>query len=109
MTACELIQQFGSDDFTSMLIIIAFDSNHIARRSAIDALAFNRSDASVKALKELLNSPDATVRTLTESALRRAYNSRGNAHGKRLFAHRFRLQIPRTWTPVLRQIPGSLN
>ena len=83
-------QQYADDRFTPRLIAIAKTPDSNARTGAIYALAFHRTDASVAALKELLQEPDPprrmgrTIREITEDAIRSAYTSRGNTEGRRL-------------------------
>ena len=83
-TAINLIGQFGGDEYTSQLIAIATSPGNFARDTAIYALTLNRTDEGVKTLKTLLNDPDPKVCTLTESAIRSAYTSRGNSRGRPL-------------------------
>ena len=83
-------QQYADDRFTTRLIAIATDPKTDARSQAIYALAFNRTDASVAALKGFLREPDPphpigrTIRQTTEHAIRTAYLGRGNTEGRRL-------------------------
>jgi hypothetical protein len=84
ITGVNLLEQFGSDDFTAQLIGIANDSSNFARDSAIYALALNRTDEGLKTLKSLLNSSDPKIRQATEEAIRWAYTSRGNSLGRPL-------------------------
>jgi len=84
LTGINVIEQFGSDDFTPQLIAIANDPGNIGRNSAIDALAMNRTDAGVAALNTLLNDPDLKVRDWAERAIRAAYTSRDNVRGRPL-------------------------
>ena len=61
---------YYDDAFTTRLIAIAVGTNtqSNARRAAMEALARNRTDAGVKALKTLLNDPDPdTGRTLANA------------------------------------------
>ncbi len=77
-------QQYANDVFTPRLIALAMVPGNSARTQAMDALAANRTDESVKALKSLLNDPDPTIRAETERAIRVAYNWRGIWQGRRL-------------------------
>jgi hypothetical protein len=77
-------QQHPNDTFSERLIAIAESPKAEGRHQAIFALAFNRTDTSVKALKKLLNDPDASVRDTTKLAIKVAYGSRGNAPGRRM-------------------------
>jgi hypothetical protein len=60
------------------------DAESKGRLQAIHALALNRTDESVKALKSLLYDPDKQMHDTAEQAVRIAYTSRGNAQGKPL-------------------------
>jgi hypothetical protein len=79
-----LIQQFGSEDFNDQVLAMATNSTETFRQSAIYALASNRSEAGVAALKTLLDDPDLTIRQCAETAIRNAYTSRGTLRGKPL-------------------------
>ncbi len=83
-TGISLLQQFGSDDYTSLLVGIATDSNQTGWQSAVYALAFNRTDKGLATLKSLLGSSDPQVRKMTEEAVRAAYTSRDGVQGKPL-------------------------
>lgn len=70
------------DEHMPQLIAIATDANRldperpfyaIERHRAIYAIAFNRTDEGVKALKGLLKDPADDIRRTTEEAIRRAY------------------------------------
>jgi hypothetical protein len=77
-------QQYDSDSFTSRLIALATEPNNPARLQAIYALAANRTDESVQALKSLLNDPDPKIREQTEQSIHVAYTSRGIWQGRPL-------------------------
>jgi len=71
-------QRYPDESFVPRLIAIATDPK-TATRAAIQALAHNRTDASVAALKKLLKEPDSvkidreSIRKITEDAIRSAY------------------------------------
>jgi beta-lactamase regulating signal transducer with metallopeptidase domain/HEAT repeat protein len=92
------------DSFTARLIAIASDPMAPAnsRGPAFEALARNRTDAGVKALKSLLNDPDPKISAMTEQAIRHAYTSRGNARGRPLRADDFdaKYQQPQLTPPM---------
>jgi hypothetical protein len=83
---------FYDDAFTSRLITIALDSNappnytdriigedlswNTVRAAAISALALNRTDAGVKALRSLLNDPDPQICVLLCQAIMGEFDSR---------------------------------
>jgi hypothetical protein len=75
-------QQYADDAFTPRLIALATEPQNAARVQAIYALAANRTDESVKALKVLLNDSDSKIREATESAIRISYSSRGIWQGR---------------------------
>jgi hypothetical protein len=77
-------QQYANDAFTPRLIALATESQNVARVQAIYALAANRTDESVKALKALLNDPDPKIREHTERAIHISYSSRGIWQGRPL-------------------------
>lgn len=75
-------QEHPHDGHIPALIVIATDANRpepnrafyaIERHRAIYAIAFNRTDEGVKALKGLLKDPDDDIRRTTEDAIRQAY------------------------------------
>jgi beta-lactamase regulating signal transducer with metallopeptidase domain len=84
---------YYEDSFASRLIAIAIDSNappnytgriigealswNTVRAPAMMALARNRTDAGVKALKSLLNDPDPQICVLLAQAILGGYNSKG--------------------------------
>jgi len=72
------------DSFTPRLIEIAKDPSTPARKVAIYALAMNRTDESVAALKSLLSGEDPAARDTAKAAIRAAYNYRGASQGRRL-------------------------
>ena len=75
-------QQYASDAFTPRLVALATAPGSTARVQAIYALAANRTDEGVKALKTLLNDDDPKIREATEQALRAAYCFRGIWRGR---------------------------
>jgi len=75
-------QEHPDDEHTQQLIAIATDANRpdpnrpfyaIERHRAIYAIAFNRTDEGVMALKGLLKDPNEDIRRTTKEAIRRAY------------------------------------
>jgi len=75
-------QEHPDDEHIPQLIAIATDANRpdpnrpfyaIERHRAIYAIAFNRTDEGVKALKGLLKNPANDIRRTTEEAIRGAY------------------------------------
>jgi hypothetical protein len=84
ITGVSLLEQFGSDDFTSQLISIATHTHNIAWQHAINALALNRTDDGVKALKSLLDSSNPEVRKQVGYAIRLAYTNRDHFRGRPL-------------------------
>ena len=68
---------YYDEAFTARLMAIATNSNATAssRGAAIDALAYNRTDAGVKTLKALLNDPDQQIWTPLAIALLNGYQS----------------------------------
>ncbi len=84
ITGVSLLEQFGSDDFTSQLIGIATDTHNIAWQHAINALALNRTDDGVKALKSFLDSSNPKVREQAGYTIRLAYTNRDHFRGRPL-------------------------
>lgn len=82
-------QRYGDDRWTVRLVAIATNTSALGRGQAIVALAMNRTDASVTALKHLLDDPDPTVRKITGDAIRTAYLYRGRATGRPLQSEDF--------------------
>lgn len=70
-------QQFSDDAFSSRLAAIASGTNSGARDQAIYALAANRTDQSVEALKSLLNESDPHIHMTVTNAIQTAYFYRG--------------------------------
>jgi len=75
-------QKHPDDEHMARLISIAMDPNRlrpdrpshaIERERAIYAIAFNRTDGGVEALKALLKDPDKGIRQTTQDAIRQAY------------------------------------
>ena len=75
-------QEHPHDEHMPQLIAIATDPNRpdpnrafyaIERRRAIYAIAYNRTDEGVNALRTLLEDPDKDIRKTTEYAIRQAY------------------------------------
>ena len=79
-------QSHPNDAFTPRLIAIATDKalDNNARSRAIYALAANRTDESVKALKSLLTDPDERICSGVKQAINTAYHYRGRWTGKPL-------------------------
>jgi len=84
ITGVNFLEQFYDDEFTPRLISIANDTDNFAWQSAVYALAYNRTDAGVNALKSLLNSSNPEVRSVAARAVRYAYTERGNIRGRPL-------------------------
>jgi hypothetical protein len=84
-----LALHFGDDALTPKLIALATKPGFKLRERAVWALAYNRTDESVKTLKTLLSDPDPKISKLAEEAIRYAYNSRGDARGRPLRADDF--------------------
>jgi hypothetical protein len=76
-------QSHPNDAFTPRLIVLASDNrlDENARIQAAYALAANRTDESVKALKSLLDDPDKRIRSGVKQAINTAYNYRGRWTG----------------------------
>jgi HEAT repeat protein len=68
-------QRYPDDRFMDRLIQIASSGSGAARRRAVFALANNRTDEGVRALRQLLQDPDLAIRTLTRDAIEIAYHS----------------------------------
>ncbi len=66
-------QRYPDDSYTPRLITIATDANSRAHWTAIDALAYNRTDEGVKTLRVLLNNMNQDMREAAAHAIRRAY------------------------------------
>lgn len=75
-------QKHPDDEHMSKLILIAMDHNRlrpdrhfsaVGRDRAIYAIAFNRTEEGVKALKALLKDSDRRIRQTTQHAIRQAY------------------------------------
>jgi hypothetical protein len=111
-------QEHPSDEYMPRLIAIATDPNKaglgryswIARARAIPALADNRTDEGVAALKALLNHPDAAVRRDANEAIRYAYR-RHPIYPERIDQEYTATLVkaasdrnPRTWTIALSEI-----
>ncbi len=77
-------QTHPNDSFTPRLIALATGAGNAARMQAIFALAANRTDDGVKALKVSLNDKDPHIRELTAQAVQAAYCYRGIWHGRPL-------------------------
>jgi beta-lactamase regulating signal transducer with metallopeptidase domain/HEAT repeat protein len=84
----KLASRYYDDAFTVRLIEIAMSNNSQldARYEAISALAYNRTDAGVKALKTLRNhDPDQQISEIVRSAIKNAlYGLGSDQPGKRL-------------------------
>jgi len=79
-----MAQQYADDFYTPRLIALATETNSPARHQAIYALAANRTDEGVTALKALLHDPDLRISQTASDAIKAAYNSRGFWQGRRL-------------------------
>jgi hypothetical protein len=86
-------QQYGDDSFMPRLIAIAMDKDNDARYQAFYALALNRTDESVEALKQLLL--DQQVQPFVAEAIRTAYLYRGNSQGRKLLPDDFPAEYQR--------------
>ena len=82
-------QHFSDNSFSSRLIAIATDPNSSARDQAIYALAANRTEGTVAALKLLLESNDPKIHATVTNAIRTAYFYRGIWTGTPLKADDF--------------------
>lgn len=69
-------QNFRDDRFNPRLVAIALDSKTPARHIAIHALAWNRTDEGVAALRKLLEDPEERIRKETADAIRSGYENR---------------------------------
>jgi hypothetical protein len=78
-------QRFGDDRFMGRLIAIASseDAGDI-RAAAIQAIAMNRTEEGVAAMRRWLSDRDPKIRDRTADAIRIAYRSRGFAQGRAL-------------------------
>ena len=76
-------QVHWDDRFTPRLSALALDPKSDARHQALWALVWNRTDAGVAALRQLLADPDEGMRKYTADAIRHAYRYPG-AKGRRL-------------------------
>jgi HEAT repeat protein len=74
-----LAMSYPDDAFTARLIAIAQTAGSNARAEAIRALAFNRTDSGVKALKTLMDDPDPQILGELATAVGIAYDSSTNA------------------------------
>jgi hypothetical protein len=71
-------QVYPNDEHAPKLIAIAMDPNSPARHQAIYAIAWNRTEQGVRALKQLLKDPDKDIRINTDHAIRSAYKRHSN-------------------------------
>jgi hypothetical protein len=88
----ELAAKYSDDAFTPRLIDIAMTPRNNARGAAITALAYNRSDEGVKALKTLLNDPHEEIWTSLADAIMNAYDWKDKPAGKPLRPEDFTAQ-----------------
>lgn len=88
-------QIYAHDALTPRLIALATDPQNPARLQALHALALNRTDDSVTALKEFLNGPDEKFRKRVADAIRSAYLHRGYARGRPLLKTDFEERFQR--------------
>jgi hypothetical protein len=97
-----LAQMFPDDTLTPKLVALAEDPKAPSRLIAIEALASNRTDDGVRALKTLLNSRDQKISKWTEDAIRSAYTSHGDGPGRPLRPDDFdpKYQHPEQPTPA---------
>jgi hypothetical protein len=79
-----LARMFPDDSLNPRLAALAQDRGAPGRCIAIYALALNRTDDGVRALKTLLNGPDRSISGWIEDAIRTAYTSRGDTPGRPL-------------------------
>ncbi|HEV2454602.1 MAG TPA: hypothetical protein VGY98_10085 [Verrucomicrobiae bacterium] len=76
-------QEEPDDAFTPRLIALALEGTSEAYRDpAIYALSFNRTDASVNALKSLLSNTNEDIRFMAKEAIREAYARGGHSKGR---------------------------
>ena len=95
-----LVEHFGGDTFTPQLVSLANAGQNVpARYTAIYALALNRTDEGVHALKELLHHNDPEIRQTTGKAIRYAYTERGNVRGKPLKPDDFDKKFQKSESP----------
>ena len=80
----DLATRFPDDAFTERLVVIAKTPRENAHIAAIDALAYNRTDEGVKALKELMGDPHQNLWTTLAFAIENAYNYRRDTMGRPL-------------------------
>jgi len=84
-----MAQQYADDSYTPRLIALATEANSPARQQAIYALAANRTDEGVGALKSLLHDPDLSISQAARNAIKTAYNYRGIWQGRPLKSEDF--------------------
>jgi hypothetical protein len=72
---------FPNDRFIPRLIFVAEDPKTRARETAMHALAGNRTDEGVAALRRLLDDPDEKVRVMAARAVHTGYRLRGRRKG----------------------------
>lgn len=78
-------QNYPDDAFMPRLIDIALNgTNDVSRFPAIYALSCNRTDASVEALRALLNSTNAEISSTAQGAIHQAYFRGGESKGRPL-------------------------
>jgi len=72
-TAAYAAQDYPDDAYMDKLIKLAQDANNPARHTAIWAVAYNRTDDGVAAIRGFLESEDDAIRESTERAIEQAY------------------------------------
>jgi hypothetical protein len=77
-------QGYPDDRFMQPLIELAMTGSAETRVRAVYALALNRTDAGVAALKSLRRDPDAEIRRVTDQAIEAAYRMSDAARGRPL-------------------------
>ena len=82
-------QRYPDDRFMPALIALALNGSGEARLRAIYAVAANRTDAGVDALRTLRRDADPEIRTTTERAIDLAYAMAGRGPGRPLRADDF--------------------
>ncbi len=80
---CLSAQNHPDDEYTARLIAIAEEPKSEAKSQAIYALAVNRTDDSVKALKRLLKSPEVGVSETAKHAIQHAYSRAAVLKGRK--------------------------
>jgi hypothetical protein len=84
LAGVNLARMFPDDILTPKLVALATNPQFTYRVNAIYALALNRTDDGVQALKTLLHGADQRISELTAEAIRSAYTTRSNEPGRPL-------------------------